>query len=245
MRLTFAIAFAFAISSALVSASAGNLLHLSANIPLRSDAYPSPRTVQVASRAQPQKCGTGGKVLEQNTIDHKGNTITHVSGTCPDGIGGSGNPPNALSSKSARMYALAATVRETQRYVTCEELSSYNIYVDDCGVVISYIESYARKLLHLPILLALHFKLTALALKPPSFGWSAYSFTLPPRDYAYWTYSTCTVTITNFDYIDYTVCYATLAYDAAATVERCTGVTAGAVCDGTQGAGQKWSIKIS
>jgi hypothetical protein len=92
MRLTFAIAFAFAISSALVSASAGNLLHLSANIPLRSDAYPSPRTVQVASRAQPQKCGTGGKVLEQNTIDHKGNTITHVSGTCPDGIGGSGNP---------------------------------------------------------------------------------------------------------------------------------------------------------
>jgi len=189
MRLTFAIAFAFTIFPALVSASA----------------------VQVASRAQPKKCGTGGKVLAQNTIGHKGSTITYVSGTCPGGISGSGNP-----TKRSELEERQDVCTNGNCSITCEELSYYDIYVDDCAIVIAYIESYAP-----------------------------YSFTLPAREYAYWTYGTCTVTITNFDYVNYTICYATLAYDAAATVEGCIGITAGGVCDGTQGVGQKWAIEIS
>jgi len=190
MRLTFAIAFVFSIFPAFVSAS----------------------SVQVASRAQPEKCGTGSKVLAQNTINHKGSAITYVSGTCPGGIGSSGNP------KRSELEERQDVCTSGDCHINCEELSYYDIYVADCAIVIAYIESHAP-----------------------------YSFTLPAREYAYWTYGTCTVTITNFDYtgIKYTVCYATLAYDAAATVKGCIGITAGGVCDGTQGFGQKWAIKIS
>jgi len=58
MKLTLAIAFAFAIP-ALVSASA---IHV--------------------SRGLPKGCGAGGQVLTTTTISHNGGTVEHVSGTC-------------------------------------------------------------------------------------------------------------------------------------------------------------------
>jgi len=61
MKLTLAIAFAFAIP-ALVSASA---IHI--------------------SRALPEGCSAGGQVLTTTTISHNGGTVEHVSGTCSGG----------------------------------------------------------------------------------------------------------------------------------------------------------------
>jgi hypothetical protein len=52
--------------------------------------------------------------------------------------------------------------------------------------------------------------LTALALKFLTFGRSAGSFTLEAATEAHWTAGTCTITIGNFDNIDYTVCYETV-----------------------------------
>jgi len=88
MRLILVIPFAFAISSALVGASAGKLLHLPTTIPLYSDAYPSPRPVQVVSRGLPEGCGPTSQVLAHTTIDHKNGTLDYVTGTCTGGSSG-------------------------------------------------------------------------------------------------------------------------------------------------------------
>jgi len=99
----------------------------------------------------------------------------------------------------------------------CEAESTSAISVNDCAYVTRYISSYAP-----------------------------YSFKLPSREYAYWTYGTCTVTIANFDYYyDYTVCYYELAYNAALTVSDCLGTTAGGICAGSQAPGQQYEIVIS
>ncbi|KAH9959571.1 hypothetical protein BC827DRAFT_489860 [Russula dissimulans] len=100
--------------------------------------------------------------------------------------------------------------------VTCKELSTSDIYTSDCQTVVNLLDGYAPG-----------------------------SLTLKAQTEAYWTSGTCTITIANVDDIDYTVCYSTLAYDAAATVNSCIGVTAGAICAASQGPGQKWAIEIS
>jgi len=186
MKLAIAIAFAFATSLALVNASA----------------------IQIAARAQPPRC-TGGEVLEETTINHNGSSIQYASATCP-GSGDSGN-----SAKRSKLVERQYVCTAGGCYVTCKELSNYNIYTSDCQQVLNYLDSYGSG-----------------------------SYTLRARTEAYWNYGTCTITIGNFDYIDYTVCYATLAYDAAATINQCIGVTAGAVCVASQAAGQKWEIQI-
>ncbi|KAH9960798.1 hypothetical protein BC827DRAFT_361775 [Russula dissimulans] len=185
MKSAFAIAFAFATSLALVNASA----------------------IQIAARAPSPSC-TGGEVLEQTSINHDGNTILYASVTCP-GSGDSGNP-----AKRSKLEERQTVCTDGGCYVTCKELSNYNIYTSDCQTIINYLESYAPD-----------------------------SYTLGAQTEAYWTSGTCRITIGNLDYIDYTVCYATLAYDAAATINQCIGVTAGAICTASQAYGQKWVIE--
>jgi len=99
MRLTFVIPFAFAICSALVSASASKFFHPYATIPLRSDAHPPPRPAQVVSRGLPESCGPTSQVLAHTTIDHQTDTLDFVTGTC---IGGSSGDSTKRSDLEGR-----------------------------------------------------------------------------------------------------------------------------------------------
>jgi len=117
MKLAIAIAFAFATSLALVNASA----------------------IQIAARAQPPRC-TGGEVLEETTINHNGSSIQYASATCP-GSGDSGN-----SAKRSKLVERQYVCTAGGCYVTCKELSNYNIYTSDCQQVLNYLDSYGCKL---------------------------------------------------------------------------------------------------
>jgi len=100
--------------------------------------------------------------------------------------------------------------------ITCMELSKSDIYTSDCQDIIDILEANAPG-----------------------------SFTLKAVSEANWTSGTCTITIGNFEGIDYKVCYETVAIDAAAAINKCIGVTGGALCVASQAPGHKWSIQIS
>jgi len=100
-------------------------------------------------------------------------------------------------------------------YPTCEATSTTDILLDDCALVIEYLAEYAST--------------TAV---------------IPAGSSQRWYAGTCAIYFYNLDAYDYTVCYDEVGYDAAGLIELCTGVSNGAVCDGSMEPGDAYEISI-
>ncbi|KAI0290039.1 hypothetical protein BC826DRAFT_970638 [Russula brevipes] len=59
-----------------------------------------------------------------------------------------------------------------------------------------------------------------------------------------WTSGTCAVGVANSDTVSYTICYETIAYDAALAADNCLGTTGAGGCGGTGASGDRWAIAL-
>jgi hypothetical protein len=156
------------------------------------------------------------QVTGNSTIEHEGNQINVVTGTC--------SPPSGKRSTLAeRQYSLCtegtcecfphsqlrvellgesvSTENVCAGTVTCSQTSFYTIYGSDCQYVLNYLSYYSSKLPNLnPVQ-------TVLFLTTISFG-SGYTVVIPSFSYQEWYYGTCAVWFWNFDLYDYDVCVA-------------------------------------
>ncbi|KAI0288046.1 hypothetical protein BC826DRAFT_725957 [Russula brevipes] len=99
--------------------------------------------------------------------------------------------------------------------VTCQDAKATAPSVDDCVGLIEYIASYAPG-----------------------------SLTLAAGQTYTWTNLTCTIAVANADTVPYSICYETIAYDAAVAGDTCLGKSTAAVCAGTGKSGDAYEVAI-
>jgi len=99
--------------------------------------------------------------------------------------------------------------------VVCDPIPATPASVADCKTLIDYIASFAPRRL-----------------------------TLPAGQVQAWSIGTCGVLVANADTIPYTICYKTIASDAALAVDGCFKTTAAAICVGSGASGDNYAVAI-